>query len=242
MKRISLIPFFAALGLAACGSHHQAVRATRYVTPAAFYLQKADSQAVKLAPPPVAGSAEDKSDLSVVHEWQAKRSPNECARAAVEADHPEYDSFFGGISPFPQPVPAEAAEFFQHVQADTFHIVDRLKREYDRTRPYGRDGTLHPCISAPKEARYSYPSGHSALGWVFGLVLSDLLPARHAEFLARAEEIALDRVIGGVHHPSDVAAGRLLAEEIHAELLKNPVFRTDLEKVRVLLNAREAQR
>jgi acid phosphatase (class A) len=132
-------------------------------------------------------------------------------------------------------MPAQAAEFFQHVRADTFHIADRLKRQYDRTRPYARDATVHPCISMPKGGRYSYPSGHSTLGWEFGLVLSDLVPARRAAFLSHAEQIAQDRVIGGVHHPSDVAAGRVLAEEIHAVLLKSPAFRADLEKVRGLL-------
>ena len=232
MKRIARIPLFLALGLAACGAH-QAVRATRYVTPAAFYIPEAAAQAVRLAPPPAAGSAEDRRDLAAVHEWQAKRSPNECARAA-EAERPDYDTFFGGMSPFPQPMPAEAVEFIQHVRADTFHIGDRIKREYDRTRPYRRDATLHPCIRPPKGDRYSYPSGHSTLSRVLGLVLSDLMPARRAEFLARADEIALDRVIGGVHHPSDIAAGKLLADEIHAELLKSPAFLADLEKMRLL--------
>lgn len=241
MKRISLIPFLAALGLTACGAH-QAARPTRYVTPAAFYLQESGLRAVKLAPPPAAGSAEDKSDLAAVHEWQAKRSPAECARAAVEAEHPDYDAFFGAMSPFPRPLPTQAAEFFQHVRADAFHAADRFKRDYDRTRPYGRDGTLHPCIPTPKGGRYSYPSAHAMLARVLGLVLSDLMPARRAEFLARADEIGWDRVIGGVHHPSDIAAGKVLAEEIHSELLKSPAFRADLEKERGLLDAGEPPR
>ncbi len=234
MKRISLIVFFAALGVAASGTH-QVVHAAQYVTPAAFYLQESVAQAVKLAPPPAEGSAEDRSDLAIVHEWQVKRSLNECARASLESGLFDYDGFFGSMSPFPLPMPIEAVEFFQHVRADTSHIVDRFKRGYDRRRPYGRDGTLHPCIQTPKGDKYSYPSGHAALSRVLGLVLSDLLPARRAEFMARADEIALDRIIGGVHHPSDVAAGQLLADEIHAELLKSPGFLADLKKVRLLI-------
>jgi acid phosphatase (class A) len=232
MKRTALVLIFAAFGLAAC-----AARPARYVTPAAFYLSEAAAQSVTLAPPPAAGSAEDRSDLAIVHEWQAKRSPQECARAAAETD-PVYDSFFGAISPFPRPMPAAAEEFFQRVRADTFHIGDRLKRKYDRTRPYGRDAALHPCIRPPKGDRYSYPSGHSTLSRVLGLVLSDLVPARRSEFLARADEVALDRVIGGVHHPSDIAAGKRLADVIYAELRQSPGFLADLEKMRPLLAPR----
>ena len=235
MKSRFLALLLAAAGLAACGIRHEAVRPARYVTPEAFYLRDADQGAVKLPPPPAAGSNQDRQDLAAVLEWQTKRTPADCARATPEASHPDYDAFFGAISPFPNPMPREAAEFFQHVREDTFHVVDGFKRTYDRTRPYGRDGAVHPCIPTPKGSRYSYPSGHSTLGWELGLVLADLAPGRRAEFLQRAEQIALDRVIGGVHHPSDVAAGKELAEQIHAGLLKNPRFLADLERMRLLL-------
>ena len=110
MRRISLIPFLAALGLAACASR-QAAHATHYVTPAAVYIPEAAAQAVSLAPPPAAGSAEDSRDLATLRQWQDKRSPQECARAAAEME-PGYESVFGAISPFPRPMPADAAEFF----------------------------------------------------------------------------------------------------------------------------------
>jgi acid phosphatase (class A) len=237
MKRISFLPpLLAALGLAACAAH-QAARPSPYVTPGYSYMQESAALGVKLGPPPSAGSAEDSSDLAEVRRWQVQRSPQECARAASETD-PAYDSFFGGVSPFPRPMPASAAAFFQRVRSDTFNIVERFKGEYARTRPYGRESALHPCIQTPDDDRYSYPSGHSTLSRVLGLVLSDLVPARRAEFLARADEVALDRVIGGVHHPSDIAAGKLLADEIHAELLKSPGYLADLEKVRPLLKSR----
>ena len=70
---------------------------------------------------------------------------------------------------------------------------------------------------------------------IIGGHLSDFVPVRRAAFLARADEIAQDRVIGGVHHPTDVAAGKVLADEIHGELLKSPAFRADLDKVRGIL-------
>ena len=44
---------------------------------------------------------------------------------------------------------------------------------------------------------------------------------------ARADEAALDRVIGGVHYPTDIEAGKRLGEAIYAELRKNPAFQRD---------------
>lgn len=70
---------------------------------------------------------------------------------------------------------------------------------------------------------------------LFALVLSDLVPDQSSSFEERAREVALDRVIGGVHHPSDIAAGQDLARQIHAQLLKNPAYLADLDKVRGLL-------
>lgn len=55
------------------------------------------------------------------------------------------------------------------------------------------------CVK--KSWGYSYPSGHSSFSRVFANVLSDIVPERRAEFFARADEVAQDRVIGGVHFP-----------------------------------------
>ena len=78
----------------------------------------------------------------------------------------------------------------------------------------------------------SYPSGHATISRIEALVLADLVPARRAELLARADEIALSRVIGGVHHPSDIEAGKRLAETLYAVYRKSPAFRRELETLR----------
>jgi acid phosphatase (class A) len=76
---------------------------------------------------------------------------------------------------------------------------------------------------------FSYPSGHAAYSRLFALILSELQPERKSEFMARADQAALNRVIGGVHYPTDIEAGKKLAEDIFADLRKNPDFRRDLE-------------
>lgn len=201
----------------------------------AFYAQDDQLRSLKLDPPPAVGSETDRQDMAAIKDWQVKRTAHQCARAAAEAGHTGYDAFFGAISPFVQPMPSEVAQFFRHVQDDTYLSVGFLKTKYDRPRPFAQDSSVHPCIPAPNEKGYSYPSGHAAVARVFALVLSDLAPERRAEFLARADEVALDRVIGGVHHPTDVEAAKQLGNEIYAEFLKNQTFHADLEMARRFL-------
>lgn len=50
--------------------------------------------------------------------------------------------------------------------------------------------------------------------------------------MLRADEAALLRVIGGVHHPSDIAAGKLLADSLYREFLSSPDFRKSLEELK----------
>jgi acid phosphatase (class A) len=66
-------------------------------------------------------------------------------------------------------------------------------------------------------------------------VLTDIVPERKAEFFGKADEMAWDRVIGGVHFPTDIAAGKVFGDLYHAELLKSEAYRKDIEKMKALL-------
>ena len=182
--------------------------------------------------PPADGSAADKEDFRVLYDWQAKRTSAQCAAARAEMEH-NYEVFFGKISPFGQPTPPEVKAFFNNVSKDSVAVNTYLKDAYQRPRPFVRDPALKPCI--PNVRGLSYPSGHSAMSRLFALILSDLVPARRAEFMARADQAALNRVIGGAHHPSDTAAGKALADALYKELKKNQGFLSDLRAIKPLL-------
>jgi acid phosphatase (class A) len=66
-------------------------------------------------------------------------------------------------------------------------------------------------------------------------VLGDLVPARRAELLERADAIAEDRVVIGVHYPTDIAAGKALADLFHASLLQSEAYRRDLQRTKALV-------
>lgn len=193
-------------------------------------LDGLDLRAVPAAP--ADGSYEDKEDFRVILDWQNRRTAAQCSAAKAEMSH-SYEVFFGKIGPFGSPTPAAVKEFFKNVGEDSVAAHKYLKDAYQRERPFVRDARVKPCL--PRVAGLSYPSGHSAMARLFALILSDLVPARRAEFMAKADESALFRVIGGVHHPTDTAAGKALADALYKELKKEPAFVSDLRALQPLL-------
>ena len=203
---------------------------------AGHYLDPAAQSISQIAPAPAEGSEPDRIDLAALHEWQDKRTQAECDRAKSETSA-SYNEVFGALTPFPAPLPKKAAAILAKIKADTDDTVVVIKSHYNRQRPFNRDAALKPCIdpSLGKIGPLAYPSGHATITRVFALLLSDLVPARKDLYMAKADEAALNRVIAGVHHPSDVEAGKRLADSLYAQFLKVPAFRKDLAKLRALL-------
>ncbi|PKM97772.1 MAG: hypothetical protein CVU79_06405 [Elusimicrobia bacterium HGW-Elusimicrobia-3] len=193
-------------------------------------LDGLDLRAVQAAP--ADGSYEDREDFREILGWQARRNAAQCAAARAEMSH-NYEVFFGRLSPFGGPTPAAVKEFFKNVGEDSVAAHKYLKDVYKRDRPFLRDARVKPCL--PPVKGYAYPSGHATMSRLFALILADLVPARRAEFLAKADESALLRVLGGVHHPSDTAAGKALADALYKELKQEPAFVSDLRALEPLL-------
>ncbi|MEM9227007.1 MAG: phosphatase PAP2 family protein, partial [Verrucomicrobiota bacterium] len=80
---------------------------------------------------------------------------------------------------------------------------------YGRPRPYAANLQVQPCV--PLEESTSYPSGHAFAGLCFALLLADIFPEQREALIERGMQIGYDRVVGGVHYPSDVLAGQRLA-------------------------------
>ena len=221
------------LFLAAAALLPAPVLAEDWVIPRTTYYLTLEQQALPNFPaPPAAGSPEDRRDLAVVFDWQQRRTPEQCGRAGAAA-HADFGNFFGDISPFPSPLPEAAAAVFKRVKTETDGAAAGVKDKFRRQRPFLRDPALSPCVG--RAGGLAYPSGHATISRVFALMLADLVPARRKEFLARADEAALDRVIAGVHHPSDTEAGKRLADRLYQLYKKSPAFAADMKTLRGLL-------
>ncbi len=209
---------------------------TKHLSHAGHYLDPGAQSISQIPPPPADGSDLDKIDMAALHEWQNKRTQAECDRAKSETSA-SYDEMFGAVTPFPKPLPKKAAAIFAKIKSDTDETVLAIKNHYNRQRPFKRDSTLKPCIDPAlgKIGPLSYPSGHAAVSRVFALILAGLVPAQKDIFMAKADEAALNRVISGVHHPSDIEAGKRLADNLYSQFLKVPAFTKDLNKLHSLL-------
>ena len=192
---------------------------------ASGYLSQSQLEINDFPPPPAAGSAQDIADLAAVLQWQKDRTEAQCAEARAQADE-SFVAFFGGVSPFPAPLPPEVGAFFKRIGSDADSANRHIKSIYKRDRPFLRSAELDPCLG--RMQGFSYPSGHATVSRVFGLILSDLLPRQGAIFMRAADQAALNRVIGGVHYPSDIQAGKDLGEILFRKLRQNPAFVSDM--------------
>ena len=92
---------------------------------------------------------------------------------------------------------------------------------------YIEDSTIQPC--APRLGdNDSYPSGHTTVSRVFAGILDEIDPSRKALFDSRADQVAQDRVIGGVHHASDIVEGKRLGDELFQAFERSDGFQRDL--------------
>lgn len=195
------------------------------------YLRATEIDVTALIPPaPADDSLTTAADLVTVLEVQKRRTPEETALAAYFATDSafQYDAvigpWFNAVNlPF-------AAEFFAQVYADRFAISSQGKQVWRRPRPPLLDARVHPCINLP--ATGAYPSGHATMAFVWAGLLAEVFPDKRAALRERAELVAWSRIIGGVHYPSDITAGRMLGDRLATEFLKVPAVREALARIK----------
>lgn len=190
-----------------------------------------------LVPPPLPDSGEQAGDLAEVRFVHANHSTNDETAAWVEAR---------GISPAnfkavlgdafdPAKLPKTGA-FFHRLAADCESQVNPVKQYWNRKRPYVLDSSL---AQGKPVAGGSYPSGHSTLGMTYALVLAEIFPNKRDELLAVGRSIGWHRVMIAKHYPTDVFAGRALAQAIVREMNTCPDFQHDLAEVKAEITAAE---
>jgi acid phosphatase (class A) len=175
-----------------------------------------------LPPFPAPGSVEEQQDIDQLMYFQKTRTPEQCAEAQSEANA-SLEVFFGGKKgPLTADEAAKAQKKLRMLTLKAGIKILAAKTEFNRPRPYLAHPEIKPCIEL--ENSKSYPSGHATIARVYARVLAVMYPERAALILKRADEVALNRVIGGVHHPSDIVAGKAFGDAIADDYL-NEDFR-----------------
>ena len=131
----------------------------------------------------------------------------------------------------------------QRTLSDAGLATYKAKNNYQRSRPFMVNGK--PICSPNEEEMLrgdgSYPSGHTAAGWAWALILSEIAPERRDAILARGVEYGKSRYICNVHWLSDVQASQVIASGTVAQLHNDPVFRADLRAARAEVQAMRRQ-
>ena len=176
-----------------------------------------------LPPPPKNSSAEVAEELKMLTSYENLRTPEEVQDILSERDFSTLE--FGGHTAASYKdggqFPATAL-----LLKESFHdltvITLQQKKKFDRVRPSALDPNLTTTILVPGHP--AYPSGHSTQMHFLAYVFGELSPARADEFLARADEVAKNREVAGLHYPSDTQAGILLAKQFFAIMMAEPKF------------------
>lgn len=201
--------------------------------PAKVHFVKTDALdlATILPAPPQPGSLAAEADLEAVLQAQEWRTPQEvdwAKRIEKIRSLSEYTDVVGAWFT-DENLPATLA-LLKAVDADSKAGVDVGKKLFNRPRPFVGDPLVKPCVEPLDEP--SYPSGHATRFFLEAGVFSEILPGKRDALFGRAQKMAWGRVQGGVHYPTDLVGGRILAAAILAELKESPSFVAALEKSR----------
>ncbi len=170
-----------------------------------------------IGPYPARNTDKEVADFDELLQWQDKRSEEECAVARADEKASFQNMFAGSRGPL---TPAEGRRLRGRMLRYTWAIETNIfhaKSIYRRIRPFKRNSRIQPCVKRPES--HAYPSGHTASARAYARILSKIYPSRAQAFMDRADEIAHLRVLGGVHHPTDIVAGKKLGDAIAVRLV-----------------------
>jgi acid phosphatase (class A) len=163
--------------------------------------------------------------------WTLAQNDNNTGVPSLMADF----SCALGVKLTPDNAP-RLAHLLARAARDSSAVTNAAKDALKRDRPFKIDpGNI--CIPHDNglDTSFDYPSGHTTMGWTFGMILADLEPDRATQVLVRARAYGESRVVCGVHNASAIEAGRTSGAMTFAAQQGYPEFRADLEAARAEL-------
>jgi acid phosphatase (class A) len=191
-----------------------------------------------IPPPPAAGSSALALDYDISRNSLTLRDSPRWTLAGEDADL-MFPSAAGTFScalniPITEEETPHLYTLMRRTLTDVNLSSSKAKNKYMRTRPFvvNKERTCSPNDEQFLMKNGSYPSGHSAVGWAWALILSEISPEQADAILARGRAFGQSRVICNVHWQSDVIEGRFMGAATVARLHADPLFRADLESAK----------
>ena len=193
------------------------------------------SSAALLPPPPAAGSSAIALDEEINRRYLALHGGprwDMAIKDAVLTFPAAAETFSCALNlPITEQGTPKLYALLRRTLADAGRSTAQAKDQYKRARPFMVNGK--PMCTPEREQVLrgdgSYPSGHSAIGWTWALVLTEVAPDRADALLARGYAFGQSRLACNVHWQSDVTEGRTMGAATVARLHAEPAFRADVE-------------
>jgi acid phosphatase (class A) len=180
--------------------------------------------------PPDDNSAEHRQEVDAVLRYQESRTPEDVQRCKDEEEVTVF-AFASVLGPwFNEKDLPITGELMKDVYKQAKDVSAAAKKQWNRMRPPLADARIKPCVKL--ESTPSFPSGHATRGMAWAVLLAEIFPDKRDAIMARGRQIGEDRVIGGMHYPTDVAAGQKLGAEFSKRLLAIEAFRAELDKAK----------
>ena len=186
-------------------------------------------------PPPEEGSAAFQLDQEIAAMYVASDNDARIEQATQDAvlAFPEAVEAFNIIldTKISEEATPNLYMILRRTLADAGLSTYAAKNHYQRERPFMVNNTP---ICTPEEEEGlrkdgSYPSGHTAIGWAWALILAEVFPEQADEIYVRGKEFGISRNVCNVHWHSDVVSGRMMGAVAFASLHANEQFTIDLE-------------
>ena len=120
----------------------------------------------------------------------------------------------------------------ERATTDANNANRKVKEYYQRTRPFAqfKEPSLKPWTDDEEAETFSYPSGHTARGWMYAFVLASVAPDLAPGLFYRARIYAENRVICGHHWKTDTDAALMLAAGTFATVVSTDGYQEQLKK------------
>ena len=194
--------------------------------PASYFIER-------IPAPPKEADAVDVSDLEYVLAVQACATPEQIEHAKMTAKLDPFEIFREVLGPdFTAKKYPLTNELLNKLSATAEDLKDQLKAHYTRKRPIDAHEKKGVVSYVKRDVSFSYPSGHSLRGWLWGLVLSQLDPEQRKQIMYCGSRVGSDRVVVGAHYQTDIMASRALGRLIFDKLNADADFVKQLAEVK----------
>ena len=184
------------------------------------YLSKEEfpNSLALLPPPPKTNSLTQQNDVDINKKALALRNTDRWKQAAIDSNLlvPKVATVYSCAADVDinEKNTPTLYKLLQKSMVDIGSSPYKAKEAYQRTRPFMENGQDICNLTAEEQKQYgllyqepksslekdgSYPSGHSAIGWGWALIMSEIVPQRKDHILLRGRTYAESRVVCNIH-------------------------------------------